>query len=121
MNLTDLQQRNFISPKEAAEFFGTADHPMDERTIRRAAEEGQIQAVKIGAKTLIPVPPLLALLDAGRRIADVEPNAATVDQAAVLVALQTIKAAVFALEALIEADDVTDTPKVVRIKGDEAA
>lgn len=121
MNLFDLHQRNFISPKEAAVFFGTDEHPVDERTIRRAAEEGQIPAVKLGTKTLIPVPPLLALLDVAQAVTDAEPNKATVDQAAVLVTLQTIKAAVLALETLIHTDDVADASEVVSIKGGAAA
>lgn len=120
MNLAELRQRNFISPKEAAAFFGTPDHPVDERTVRRAAEGGQIPSVKIGTKTLIPVPPLLALLDVNHAVAASEPSAATVDQAAVLVALQTIKAAVLALETLMREDAETEAAEVVSIK-EEAA
>lgn len=119
MNLADLRSRNFISPKEAAAFFGTPEHPVDERTVRRAAEGGQIPAVKLGTKTLIPVPPLLALLDVERPITEAE-HAPTIDPAAVLVTLQTIKAAVLALEALIREDAGTEAAELVSIK-EEAA
>lgn len=60
MNLGDLRERLFISvPEAAVEVF-----KLDERTVRRAIADGQIPGVKVGNKTLIPVPKLLELLGA---------------------------------------------------------
>lgn len=62
MTLDELRSRNFATVAEVAEtFFGGQ---VDERTVRRAIADGQIQAVKVGAKTLVPVAPLLAMIDA---------------------------------------------------------
>jgi excisionase family DNA binding protein len=58
MTPEELRGRLFIGvPEAAAEVF-----EVDERTVRRAIADGQIPGVKIGNKTLIPVPKLLALL-----------------------------------------------------------
>lgn len=60
MTLDDLRGRLFVSvPEAAAEVFG-----LDERTVRRAIADGQVPGVKVGNKTLIPVPKLLAMLGA---------------------------------------------------------
>lgn len=60
MNLDDLRARLFVTvPEAAAGVFG-----VDERTLRRAIADGQVPGVRIGAKTLIPVPALLRLLGA---------------------------------------------------------
>lgn len=61
MTIEELRQRNFATVAEvAAAFFGGM---CDERTIRRGIEQGQIPAIKVGTKTLIPVPKLLALIE----------------------------------------------------------
>lgn len=39
-------------------------HRPDERTVRRAAETGQIPCVRVGRRLLIPRLPLLAMLEA---------------------------------------------------------
>lgn len=60
MTLEELSRRLFVSvPEAAAEVFG-----LDERTVRRAIADGQVPGVKVGNKTLIPVPKLLAMLGA---------------------------------------------------------
>lgn len=60
MTLAELQERLFIDvPEAAAQVFR-----VDERTVRRAIADGQIPGVKVGNKTLIPVPKLVALLAA---------------------------------------------------------
>lgn len=60
MNLDELRGRLFLTvPEAAAEVFG-----VDERTLRRAITDGQVPGVKVGNKTLIPVPGLLRLLAA---------------------------------------------------------
>ncbi len=63
MTPDELRTRNFVNVAEAAEFLGPGE-PLDERTVRRAIEQGQIPALKVGAKTLIPVAPLLAMIQA---------------------------------------------------------
>lgn len=60
MTLDELRGRLFVSvPEAAAEVFR-----LDERTVRRAIADGQVPGVKVGNKTLIPVPKLLAMLGA---------------------------------------------------------
>jgi excisionase family DNA binding protein len=58
MTPDELRSRNFITVQQAA-----ADvFHVDERTIRRGIEEGQIPAVKIGTKTLISAPQLAEMI-----------------------------------------------------------
>lgn len=70
MTPDELRQRLFIPvPEAAADVFG-----VDERTVRRGIEKGQIPAIKIGNKTLIPVAKLLPLLGLDAGSADQEPS-----------------------------------------------
>lgn len=98
-SLDDLRKRNFVTPREAAEVLGD----LDERTVRRAVETGQIPGHKVGTKTLIPAAALLRMIEAAEEpIEAPEPFNAT----AVRVALASIRAAIDAIErVLIEAED----------------
>lgn len=59
MSLDQLRTQNFASREQAAEFLG-----VDVRTVGRAIDAGQLPAVKVGNRVLVPVPGLLALLEA---------------------------------------------------------
>lgn len=100
MNLDDLRARNFVTVAEAAGFFGDCD----ERTVRRAIEAEQLPAVRLGTKTLIPVPPLLALLQAPEQ--SPAPAASGLDPELVAHALDMIRAALRVLEPLMPDADV---------------
>lgn len=97
MTPDDLRRRNFITVQElATEVLG-----VDERTARRAIEQGQIPAVKVGTKTLIPAPRLAALIDPP----DTTPAGplAAVEAAgpdAITAAAEILRGALRALEAL---------------------
>lgn len=58
MNLDELRTKAFITVTEAADLLD-----MDERTVRRACEDGQILSVKVGRLTRIPVPKFLAMIE----------------------------------------------------------
>jgi len=60
MDLDHLRGRLFIGVPEAARHV----FEVDERTLRRAIADGQVPGVKVGVRTLIPVPALLRLLGA---------------------------------------------------------
>lgn len=59
MDLSDLRAstRAALTVTDVADLFET-----DERTVRRACENGQLQAIRIGRLIRIPREPLLALL-----------------------------------------------------------
>lgn len=70
MTPDELRQRLFISvPEAAADVFD-----VDERTLRRAIKDGQVPSLKVGNKTLIPVPKLLPLLGLEAGSTDQEPG-----------------------------------------------
>ncbi|MFC5748912.1 helix-turn-helix domain-containing protein [Actinomadura rugatobispora] len=98
MTPAELRARNFLSVREAAEFFAD-DQPCDERTVRRAIEQGQIPAVKVGTKTLIPVAPLLAMVQAPPP-APAEAPATVPTADAVTAAREILHGALRALDAL---------------------
>ena len=97
MTPDDLRRRNFITVQElAADVLG-----VDERTARRAIEQGQIPAIKVGTKTLIPAPRLAALIDPPTAappgpLAEAEPSG--VDT--ITAAAEILRGALRALEAL---------------------
>jgi hypothetical protein len=98
LTLDELRQRNFGTVAEVAgAFFGGM---CDERTVRRAIADGQIQAMKVGTKTLIPTAPLFALIDVpAAPIAPPSPaGESSVD--AVTAAREILRGALRALEAL---------------------
>jgi excisionase family DNA binding protein len=97
MTPDDLRGRNFLIPREAGEFLG-GDEPVDERTVRRAIELGQIPAVKIGTKTLIPAAALLAMAEAPESLEHDAPPTPAVD--AVSAAREILLGALRALDAL---------------------
>ena len=68
MTLSELRQRLFIDVPTAARLV----FDCDERTVRRGIERGQLPAVKVGHKTLLPVPKLLAMLGAEYQAEDHE-------------------------------------------------
>ncbi|MEV4888982.1 helix-turn-helix domain-containing protein [Nonomuraea sp. NPDC055795] len=104
MNLDELRARNFVSVGQAAEFFGDETGPIDERTVRRAIEVGQLLAVKVGNKTLIPVPPLLALLQVPEQPAT--PAAPGINPELVAHALDMIRAGLRVLEPFMSDAEV---------------
>ncbi|MBX6765931.1 MAG: helix-turn-helix domain-containing protein, partial [Actinomadura rubrobrunea] len=100
MTPDELHGRNFLSVRETAEFFAS-DQPCDERTVRRAIEQGQIPAVKIGAKTLVPVAPLLALVEAPATVtADARTDAVSPTAEAISAVREILCGALRALDAL---------------------
>lgn len=101
MTLDELRARNFVTVTEAAEFFGDCD----ERTVRRAIDSDQLAAVKLGTKTLIPVPPLLALLQVAEQPA--VPAAPGINPELVAAALDMIRAGLRVLEPFMVDADVT--------------
>ncbi|MFK4037617.1 helix-turn-helix domain-containing protein [Nonomuraea wenchangensis] len=111
MNLDDLRARNFVTVAQAAEFFGDCD----ERTVRRAIEAEQLPAVRLGTKTLIPVPPLLAFLQAPEQPAAPAPG---VNPDLVAHALDLIRAGLRVLEPHLDGADVRPLNPV---KDDDAA
>lgn len=46
---------------------------LDERTVRRACEDGQLPCIRVGRRLLIPRLPLLALLSAGPDMSEAGP------------------------------------------------
>lgn len=104
MNLDDLRRRNFVTVGQAAEFFNDGTGPLDERTVRRAIEAGQLPAVKVGNKVLIPVPPLLALLQVPEQPA--APATSGLNPELVAHALDLIRAGLRVLEPLMADADV---------------
>src|SRR5690348_14382680 len=97
MTLDELRSRTFVTVAEAAELLdGT-----DERTVRRAISDGQIPAIKVGTKTLIPVPRLLALIEPSAGPQDAPLRAVAAPAAdAVSAAREILRGALRALEAL---------------------
>lgn len=101
--LDELRTRNFVTPREAAEVL----HDVDERTVRRAVEAGQLPGHKIGTKTLIPAAALLRMIEADEGPANVTPPG--VNAAAIRVALASVRTALDAIEhSLGEAEEQTD-------------
>jgi hypothetical protein len=55
-----------LTPAQTADVLRDVEgHRLDERTVRRAAETGQIPCVRVGRRLLIPRLPLLAMLEGG--------------------------------------------------------
>jgi excisionase family DNA binding protein len=100
-NLDQVRTRNFLTVAEAAAFF----EDCDERTIRRAIDAGQLPAVRLGTKTLIPVPPLLALLNLPE--SPVEIPTTGISPEIVAGAVEMVKAGLRVLEPLVRAKDVS--------------
>jgi hypothetical protein len=99
MTLEELRTRNFATVAEAVE--AVFDGKLDERTLRRAIDEGQIPAIKVGTKTLIPVAPLLAMLDAPDRPAvEVQAPAAEPAADALAAVREILRGALRALDVL---------------------
>lgn len=99
MNRDELRNRNFVTVPEAVTLVFHGE--VDERTIRKAIELGQLPGVKIGAKILIPVPPLLALLETPERPGDTPTPGVNAD--VVRAAINMIAAGLRVLEPFIEA------------------
>lgn len=59
MNLDEIRDKAVITVTEAAELLG-----LDLRTVRHGCASGQIPSIKVGRRILIPVPRLLAMLEA---------------------------------------------------------
>lgn len=108
MSLEDLRARlggrNFLSPREAGRLIFDG---LDERTVRRAVEAGQIPSVKVGNRVLIPVAPLLALLEAPASSTPAAPLPA-INPAALRVAVQSMRASLDAIERLLTEPEGTD-------------
>lgn len=110
MTPDELRGRNFITVQElAADVLG-----VDERTARRAIEQGQIPAVKVGNKTLIPAPRVAELI-APAAVPTGVPLAAVAaaEPGAIAAATEILRGALRALEALAsprtsEAGSATD-------------
>jgi excisionase family DNA binding protein len=99
----EVRSRNFLSVKETAAFLSDGE-PLDERTVRRAIAEGQIPAVRVGTKTLIPAPSLLALL----AVPDApSPVAEAPSSDAVAVVTEILRGALRALEALMATPSIS--------------
>jgi hypothetical protein len=99
------QAPNFFTVGQAAEFFhDRTGVPLDERTVRRGIEAGQIPSVKIGNKVLVPVPPLLALLQVPEQ--PQAPAAPGVNPELVAHALDLVRAALRILEPHLDGADV---------------
>jgi excisionase family DNA binding protein len=58
VNVDDIRGKATITVAEAAELLG-----LDQRSVRNGCLSGEIPSVKIGRRTLIPVPKLLAMID----------------------------------------------------------
>jgi excisionase family DNA binding protein len=96
MTLDEIRSRTFATVAEVAELLdGT-----DERTVRRAISDGQIPAIKVGTKTLIPVPRLLALIEPAAGQPEQLRAAAEPTSDAVAAAREILRGALRALEAL---------------------
>ncbi|BCT76086.1 hypothetical protein SCMU_19280 [Sinomonas cyclohexanicum] len=66
MSLNDLRAStaNVISVAQAAAALADLEgHRPDERTVRRACEDGQLPAIRLGKRILIPRLAFLAILD----------------------------------------------------------
>ncbi|MCW2888310.1 MAG: Helix-turn-helix domain [Streptosporangiaceae bacterium] len=95
MTLEELRERNFVNVAETAAFFG-----LDDRTVRRAIQTGQIPAQKIGTQMRIPVPALLAMLAVPDAPAPA-PSSPILNEDAIRVAVETMRASLDALEGLL--------------------
>lgn len=66
MNLDALRAStaNVLTIAQTAQALADADgHQLDERTIRRAVEGGQIPGIRVGKRWLVPRLALIAILD----------------------------------------------------------
>ena len=119
ITLDTLRDKNFATVAEVASV--VFDGQVDERTIRRAIEDGTITAVKLGARTLIPVPPLLALFEGPSKPVPASLSAG-VNVDAVRVAVDMIAAGVAALRSLTANGDLEPgvLPPLRSLGGDHA-
>ncbi|MGP4024385.1 helix-turn-helix domain-containing protein [Actinomadura sp. 3N407] len=121
MTPDELRTQLFATVSEVAGVFRA-----DDRTVRRAIDAGTIPAVKVGTKTLIPVPRLLALIEPPESPAETAAPSG-IDPAAVRAATEMIRAGLGALEALLEAPGIgrgitgSSGAPVVPIRPDQAA
>lgn len=103
MNTDEIRNRNFLNVKEVAAFLSD-EEPLDERTVRRAIEMGQIPSVKIGTKTLIPASALLAMVAAP----DLSPTTSEAPAPDVVaIAAEILRGALRALETLQTAPGIS--------------
>jgi excisionase family DNA binding protein len=95
MTLDEIRCRLFVTVAEVAEILD-----MDERTVRRAIEQGQIPAIKVGVQTAIPAPKLLALIEPADTPGPAAPSAELAVLDAVTAAREILAGALRALDAL---------------------
>lgn len=98
MTLDELRTRNVGTVAEVIEAF--FDGKCDERTFRRGIDAGQIPAIKIGNKTLIPIAPLLAMIEAPAPPAFPAPSAEDPAGDALTAVREILRGALRALEVL---------------------
>lgn len=107
MTPEELRQRNFITVKQTAEILG-----VDERTVRRGIDDGQVPAMKVGTKTLIIAPRLAALIDpAYSPPAPLPAVVETTSPGAIAAAAEILRGALRALEALAGPDNGETGPR----------
>ena len=67
MNLNDLRasDASFLTITQTTQFLRDVDGEiLDQRTVRRACEDGQLPCVRVGRRLLVPREPLVALFSA---------------------------------------------------------
>jgi excisionase family DNA binding protein len=58
VNLDDIRGRTVITVAETAELLG-----LDQRTVRRGIEAGDLPGIRVGKRIVVPVAKLIALLE----------------------------------------------------------
>ena len=69
IGIEDIRDRAVITVTEAAELL-----ELDERTVRRGLEDGNLPGVRVGRRWVVPVPRLLRLLEHGAAPTDELPE-----------------------------------------------